>query len=104
MTETHENSDAPETGSDNDLTLDQIQEKSVGELFDRFKKMRSEERINEMTAYCLARTFSKPSDEDGIKNEDTRIEYLKEAGRNERAMLKSDGTGLDDDEDPLFAK
>jgi len=104
MPEQNGNSGIADDGSEistHDLTYGQITESTVEELFDRFKKMRSEDRINVVSSICLAKALSNSAE---IKHEDTRLEYLKEYGRNERAMLKSDGGGNSDDDDPLFAK
>jgi len=89
-----------------DLNYNQLVESSVGDLFDRFKKMKTPDRINEVTAYCLARALAGAGmkDIEELTNEETRLEYIKEAGRNERSMIKSDGAGLNDDDDPLFTK
>lgn len=101
MAENPENAGASETESAQDLSYDEITESSVADLFARFKKMRSEDRINEVSAFCLATALSNTSK---VKNEDTRLEYLKEYGRNERTMLKSDSVGGNDEDDPIFEK
>ena len=84
-----------------ELSYDELTEASVQDLFARFKKMGSNERINVVSAVCLAKALSNQS---GLTNEDARLEYLKEYGRNERAVLKSDGSGGSEDDDPLFSR
>jgi len=84
-----------------DLSYEELTESSVQELFSRFKKMGSADRINVVSAICLAKALSVKS---GLSNEEARLEYLKEYGRNERAVLKSDGSGGSDDDDPLFSR
>lgn len=84
-------------------TYKEITEPKVSDLFGQFIKMATVDRINIITAYCLAKALS-DDEKTRLTHEETRIEYLKEAGRNERSILKSDGGGNSDDDDPLFPR
>lgn len=93
--------EAVASDSTDDLGYEGIIESSVEDLFHRFRKMSPQNRINEVSSICLAKSLSKHS---GLENEDTKLEYLKEYGRNERAVLKSDGGGGNDDDDGMFQR
>ena len=79
----------------------QLTEISVPDLFSMLVKMAPNARINLVSSVELARALSE--DKDNRLSEDAKMEYLKEYGRNERAVIKG-GSDSSDDEDPLFGK
>ena len=81
-------------------TYDEIVEATVPDLFQKLKVMPRDSRLNVVSSYLLANALSNKSE---IKNEDTKLEFLKEYGRNERAM-SAEGGGSKDDDDPLFGR
>jgi len=82
----------------------QLTERSVSELYTWFLRMDKSERLNRIQAWFLAKSFAQKSDPEAVKSEDVRLEYLKEYGRNERAIIKGAGMEGDDNDDPLFPK
>lgn len=95
-------SEIPPNGNEPDglEDYDEIVQSTVQELFKRFVRLPEGKRINIVSAICLAKALSTGS---GLTNEEARLEYLKEYGRNARTMLKSDTSNGDEDE-PLFQR
>ena len=67
---------------------------SVQQLFQRFLKLPVEERMQCVNAYLLARCIT------GTATQTAAIEFLKELGRNERALLAIEKGALGDDSSP----
>ncbi len=86
------------SGTSNHIEYDELVESSVGDLFNRYSNMSIRKRMEETDAYCLANALSTHSEQ----NDETRLEYIKEAGRNARALIKSDEGGSGDPDDGCF--
>lgn len=83
------------------LSYQELTQVSVAELFDKMKGMPSAERIDLASTYAFAKSIAEKEND---LNHEARLEYLKEFGRNERAVLKGEGGGNSDDDEPLFTK
>lgn len=65
---------------------------TLEDLFRRFVKMEPEERLKVVDAYLLAKAIAKGT------GATVTVEFIKELGRNERALLRVDkGGGSDED-------
>lgn len=89
----------PEEKPIEECSYDEIVESTVPDLFQKFKIMPRDSRLNVVSSYLLANALSSQSSMPA----ETKVEYLKEYGRNERAMAADSG-GSKDDDDPLFGR
>ena len=93
------NEDVAENPDDSGtLRYNRIIETPVDELFDLLGEMDARKMLRLISKYCLAKSLTEKS----IVPENTRMELLKEAGRDTRALIKDfSGDGDDDDRGPF---
>lgn len=92
-----ENGENPEVEDKESLDYIKIKSTPVDELVGNFNKFSLPKKMELVTNFCLAKAMSEDA-ETGLKSEDQKLEYLKEFGRNGRALMKvEDPEGGEDD-------
>lgn len=91
MSETPDKNDGIEEITD-------VTQSTVGDLFKRLRKMSARSKVSLILDYCSAKAMSEAGEDGKPLTDNTRMEFLKEAGRDGRALIK-DFSGDGDDED-----
>lgn len=99
MTETGEN---PEVEDKESLDYIKIKELPLPELVRKFNHFTTKQKVEFVNNYCLGRCFSEH--EDNKINENIKLEYLKEFGRNARTMIKNDDSDDPGEDEGLFPR